>query len=335
MSGLLLLVLLEWCPEVEIVRQPSAYEVSVVVPAHGRPETLRLALTSLVAQNCPTHQWEVIVVDDGSPQPLKEIVTQFMGEINVGVVRQEQGGPAKARNRGIREANADIIAFIDDDCVASRNWIVNIIHAFSENAEIDAIGGQVLPLCTNTFVEQYMRDKQHLMEPARNCRGEIVSLATANAAIRRRVLLQLGGFDESFARPGCEDTELIYRLQKEGYRLLYSPDVLVRHAHPKRWRKLLSTMYNYGHGLAQHSHRHGLDMREFRFYDYEPCVAPRHVAGLAAEMARRIGWVRQRYCTYRQCGSTTGRAFAYAALDYLCFGSLSLGICRFLEKSDR
>src|SRR5437660_469253 len=95
-------------------------EVSVVVPSHDRPEGLARLLAGLRRQTLAPERFEVIVVDDGSSEP----AVVDSRELLVRVLRHEQSrGPAAARNSGWRAASADVVAFIDDDCVPSERWL--------------------------------------------------------------------------------------------------------------------------------------------------------------------------------------------------------------------
>jgi glycosyltransferase involved in cell wall biosynthesis len=98
--------------------------VSIIIPAYNAERTLGECLDGCLAQGYPNT--EVIVVDDGSTDGTERVARAR----NVGYIRQENGGPAKARNTGAREAEGEIIAFTDSDCIPEANWIEALIETF-------------------------------------------------------------------------------------------------------------------------------------------------------------------------------------------------------------
>ena len=95
--------------------------VSVVVPTRGRPGALKRCLESLARQDYPIDAFEIVVIDDGSPQPVT--LPELGSGVSFTLHRQAQGGPAAARNHGLEHARGEYVAFIDDDCEASPDWL--------------------------------------------------------------------------------------------------------------------------------------------------------------------------------------------------------------------
>ncbi len=181
--------------------------ISVIVPTFNRKEDLARCVDALVEQNYP--RFEVIVVDDGGEVDL---------EIPEGVrlVRQPHAGRSVARNTGIGVAHGDIIAFTDDDCVVSENWLAGLARYF-DDPEIVGVSGAVVYVAEN-----YMpaRDERRVENPY----GKWPM--TANIAYRKSVLKEVGGFDETFSR--YEDKELALRAWQHG-KIVAAPEVSVYH----------------------------------------------------------------------------------------------------------
>jgi GT2 family glycosyltransferase len=176
--------------------------VSVVVPSCGRAELLARCLEALQEQSLPSGDYEIIVADDS----------------------KLRSGPAAARNRGWRRARAPIIAFTDDDTVPDHAWLERGLEAMQPH--VDAAAGRiVMPIPAQPT--DYERDAQGLE------RSEFV---TANCFVRKRVLEQLGGFDESFRLAWREDSDLHFRLLGAGARLVHAPRAIVVHpVRPAGW----------------------------------------------------------------------------------------------------
>ena len=183
----------------------SAPRVSVVVPTRDRPERLRRLLDSLAAQT--VRDFEVIVVDDGSVQPVPDAIR-----------RAAPGGPSAARNDGWPRARAPLVAFVDDDCVATPGWLEALL-ARAGGAGVVVQGrtlpepGPLGPFTRSLWVE----------EPGPYYQA-------CNILYPRELLERLGGFDaEAFPYVG-EDTDLAWRALAAGARIEWAPDALVHHA---------------------------------------------------------------------------------------------------------
>jgi glycosyltransferase involved in cell wall biosynthesis len=113
-------------------------EISVVIPAFERIGALEGCLHALAAQTLPPSKFEVIVCDDGSRLPVRDALASTLGaladRLHVRVIRQDNGGPAAARNRGAGAAIGRYLAFTDDDCRHATQAIVAHDHALTLGA---------------------------------------------------------------------------------------------------------------------------------------------------------------------------------------------------------
>ena len=170
----------------------KAYTVDVVIPTFNRPKELRRCLASLDDQTImPT---SVIVVDDS----------------------EDDNGPAISRNIGWRKGTSEIVAFTDDDCVPSKDWIENIILRYERD------GAQILEGSVTTG----QRGAGGTMDPHPKDRWN--RFKTANMAYRRNILESLGGFDERYYIHR-EDTDLAWRAINAGHKITWAPDCVVHH----------------------------------------------------------------------------------------------------------
>ena len=98
-------------------------DVSIVIPAYQAAATIGACIEGVRTQRYPQSRREIIVVDDGSRDAPAEIARSYAG---VTVISQPNAGAAAARNRGWREAKGTWVAFLDSDCVPSRNWLTAV-----------------------------------------------------------------------------------------------------------------------------------------------------------------------------------------------------------------
>lgn len=199
--------------------------VAVVVATHDRPARLAALLAALREQRRPAD--EVIVVDDGSGAETARVLARdhAAGALPLRVIRREvAGGPATAREAGWRAAASDLIAFTDDDCSPTPDWLAELERA----AAADPAGfvqGRTLP------------DPAELPDRGPFSRSIWVreldpAFQTCNIAYPRALLERVGGFDtETFGRaPGGEDCDLAWRAIESGARPAFAAGALVHHA---------------------------------------------------------------------------------------------------------
>ncbi len=112
---------------------------SIIVPAHNRPDKLAKCLNALTSLSYPSDCFEVIVVDDGSTLPLEPVVAPFAVSSNIILLRQPNAGPATARNFGATKAKGTFLAFTDDDCAPSPDWLNVLANQFAKTHSNQAL----------------------------------------------------------------------------------------------------------------------------------------------------------------------------------------------------
>lgn len=194
--------------------------VAVVVATYDRPDLLADLVASLITQDLP--ELEIVVVDDGSPQPVDaRLSSDDGGGPTVRVVRLEHnGGQARARNVGWRSTDAEIVLFTDDDCRAASNEWARHLTAAMVDGEADVVQGHT---------REDRRDPEPLGPWDRTLRIRRWSgrFEACNIGYRRSVLEAADGFDESF-RAG-EDTDLGLRATAAGARGAFAGDAVIEH----------------------------------------------------------------------------------------------------------
>lgn len=232
--------------------QPSApYKASIVVPSYNRPERLRDCLQSLVALR--GGPYDIVVVDDGSATPLAPVCAAFGPHVRC--LRQDNAGPAAARNAGARAALADFIAFTDDDCRPESQW-VEALMARHAGVEGRLVGGRVTNLLDrNPYAAASQSLCDYLYDHFGAASGDAPFFTSNNIGCSRAAFERLGGFDQTFPLAAAEDRDFGLRWRDQpGGELVYAPDAVVGHAHNLNFRSFLRQHANYGRG-AHHLHR--------------------------------------------------------------------------------
>ena len=202
--------------------------ISIIVPVYNNSRDLSESLGALQSQPFPGS--EIIVVDDGStddPYPVaRKMEVQFLR-------MPQNSGPAAARNYGARQAQGEILFFVDADVVVEPETVNHIIKFFAEHPDVAAVFGSydALPRAGG-IVSQYRNLLHHFVHQSGN--PEASTFWAGCGAIRRATFEAVGGFDQkSFPRASIEDIELGYRLRQAGHRIFL--DKTLQGTHLKRW----------------------------------------------------------------------------------------------------
>ncbi len=196
--------------------------VSVVIPTFKRPLLLRKCIQALLDQTLDPSLYEIIVVEDGGSAETEELVLAYATRMSAPRITYlllgRKLGPAAARNLGWRSANADVIAFTDDDCIPERDWLARGLAHFAVPAVAGVSGRIIVPRSRRpTDYELNLSFLEH------------AEFATANCFYRRSALADVGGFDERFTAAWREDADLFFTLLRRGMLLLSAPDAIVIH----------------------------------------------------------------------------------------------------------
>jgi len=203
----------------------TAPRVSVVVPARNAESRLPRVLEALAGQTAMSDTFEVLVVDDRSTDRTPELVRASGVARHVGA--PPSGRQAGARNRGASEAAADLLAFLDADCVPGPDWIERGLEAM-DGSEADLLAGRIGMEVEGQLSPVDLVAVTHDFDQERYVAEGFA--AGANLWVRREVFAALGGFDVRLAYD--EDRELVRRATAGGAVLRYAPAVSVDH--PRR-----------------------------------------------------------------------------------------------------
>ncbi|HEU4564923.1 MAG TPA: glycosyltransferase [Gemmatimonadaceae bacterium] len=215
---------------------------------------------------------ELLVVDNAPSDDRTAELVACMPDVRY--AREPRPGLDFARNRALREATGDFIAYIDDDAVVDAGWLDAFYEAWTENPDAGGITGQVLPyeLATEAqllfeerggFRRGFEKRRYHgarMREVPWYPHGAGNFGAGANMAFRRELLLSLGGFDEALDTgaplPGGGDLDMFYRVARAGEPMVYEPAMLVFHQHRREYAGLRRQYWSWGAGFMAFVSKH-------------------------------------------------------------------------------
>jgi mycofactocin glycosyltransferase len=220
--------------------------VTAIVPTRDRADDLDECLSALAHVDYPRGRLEVVVVDDGSADPgaVAAVADRHGARL---IVNDRNRGPSYSRNRAAREAEGEILAFIDSDCVAGPSWLRELTPYFLWDG-VGAVGGRTVGYYTESRLDRYeevaspLDMGRHLVVAARG--SGTFYVPTCNLLVRSTSYHQAGGLREDLLVG--EDVDLCWRLRAGGAYLVYSPEGVVRHKHRSRLSSMLRRRAQYG-----------------------------------------------------------------------------------------
>jgi glycosyltransferase involved in cell wall biosynthesis len=226
----------------------KARPVSVVICTKDRAWTLARLLALLRHQNYPASSFEIIVVDNRSMDRTAALVEEMSLEpgIPIRCVGESRVGITYARNSGADAARFETIAYIDDDCTPSPDWLEQLMRGFDLDPQVEIVGGRVVvdwdsqpaPRWYGLEVERSLAGTSHLGQSARIL-DPVPRVIECNMAIRKAAWQTGGGFlgMEQFGSRHCAASEvvsLIDRITSKGGKVAYLPQAVIRHHVGKR-----------------------------------------------------------------------------------------------------
>ena len=222
--------------------------ISVITPTFNRCRQLLRLVAALSQQSVPAGAFEMIIVSDGSTDGTLEALHALTPPFPMLVIAQENQGVAAARNRGLAEAHARWVLFLDDDVVPVQDLVARHIEALSADENQVVLGPMLTPVDTELAPwvkwEQRMLEKQYDSMLAGRWAPTARQFYTGNTSLDRQHIIDAGGFDPAFRR--AEDVELAYRLKASGLRFTFYPQAAAYHCAERSYASWLKIAYDYG-----------------------------------------------------------------------------------------
>jgi cellulose synthase/poly-beta-1,6-N-acetylglucosamine synthase-like glycosyltransferase len=247
----------------------TAPPVSVVIPTRERPKILDRCLDHLVALDYPSY--EILVVENApTSHATRELVERRAEQFEqLRYLREDRPGQSWARNRGLAEASAPVVAFADDDVVVDRTWLSALVSGFGRADDVGCVTGMILAAELETEAQLLLEEyggfnkgfERRIFDLEEGRAADPLFPYTAgrfgsgaSMAFKADILRRVGGFSLALGTgsPPCggEDLTAFLKVVLAGHQLVYEPAAVAYHRHPLTYRLLLRQLFRYGRGLG-------------------------------------------------------------------------------------
>jgi len=283
---------------------------SIIVPTYNRPRQIILCLEALSRINYAHPRFEVIVVDDGSRLPVQTFISPFFDKMNLTVITQKNAGPSMARNAGAKCAKGDFLAFTDDDCMPAPDWLQTLSNRFKISPGCAIVGRCVNALEDNMFDSASQMLIEYLHAYYNHDHNQARFITSNNLSLPTKQFHAVWGFDTIFSNAGGEDREFCEHWRHYGYRVIYAPEVLVRHSHGLKFSSFWRQHFNYGRGALLfrqkcfHNRKQHIRLEPLSFYlklfsypyfhNHKQSTLGLSVLLLISQVANALGYLSER-----------------------------------------
>ncbi len=228
---------------------------SIVIPVYNRPDEVNELLAGLCEQTC--RDFEVLVVEDGSAVPCREVVESYAGRLDLHYYEKPNSGPGQSRNYGVERASGAYVIILDSDVVLPPDYLA-AIDAELAAAPCDAFGGPDRAHPSFTPMQKAINYAMTSFFTTGGIRGGKKKLdkfypRSFNMGVRTAVYRELGGFSDM--RFG-EDIDFSTRIFRGGYSCRLLPEAWVWHKRRTDLRKFFKQVHNSGIARIHLTKRH-------------------------------------------------------------------------------
>lgn len=218
---------------------------SVIIPVYNRPDEVDELLQSLTTQHFK--DFEVVVVEDGSTVPCKEIVDKYLEKLDIKYFSKPNSGPGQTRNYGAERSQGEYLIILDSDCILPEGYF-DAVEDELRTQPADAFGGPDRAHCSFTAIQKAINYSMTSFFTTGGIRGGKKKMdkfypRSFNMGVRREVYQSLGGFSKM--RFG-EDIDFSIRIFKNGYQCQLFPNAWVYHKRRTDLKKFFKQVHNSG-----------------------------------------------------------------------------------------
>ena len=211
--------------------------VTIIIPTYNRAKILGITLESCVNQTYPKELFEIIVADNNSSDNTKQVVEDWIEKspVKIRYVFEKEQGAHIARNKAAKESTGEILYFTDDDMIADKDLLMNIVKVFDMNFNVGVAGGKVLPKWEfeppEWLLKYFKNGSLSLIEKSEKLiiAAYDIGIYSCHQAMLKKVLFECGGFNPDIVKEkliGNGETGLNIKILEAGYNFAYVGDAV-------------------------------------------------------------------------------------------------------------
>lgn len=214
--------------------------ITAIICTRNRAMFLEKCITSLLNQSAPLDEYEILVVDNGSTDSTRDVLSKYEHIENFRHIYEPQVGLSRARNTGWKESRCDIVGYIDDDATVDHLWVESVLDVIDRIGPLpEWIGGPIhldWAAPAPNWIDDELKVPLGYVDWGKSAKRLVFPerLGGGNSLYRKDVLEKYGGFDERLGRQGAsllsgEETQLQERVEASGGFLYYHPGIKIYH----------------------------------------------------------------------------------------------------------
>ncbi|WP_100612308.1 glycosyltransferase [Confluentibacter lentus] len=221
-------------------------QFSFIIPVYNRPDEIQELLQSFVALKL-TETFEIVIVEDGSTIPSKDIIDLYKDKLNISYFFKENSGPGDSRNFGMTHAKGNYFIILDSDCILPEHYLESVVKSLNENY-VDCFGGPDAAHESFSNIQKAINFSMTSFITTGGIRGGNENIdkfqpRSFNMGISKEAFIASGGFGH--IHPG-EDPDLSIRLWNLGFKTKLIPEAFVYHKRRISWEKFYKQVYKFG-----------------------------------------------------------------------------------------
>lgn len=224
----------------------EAVRLSVIICTYNRDKYIYNVLKSIAENDFPKDRYEIVLVNNNCTDQTESECSRFLqdfSDVDLKIFKEAHQGLSYARNRGISEAEGDVLVYVDDDAVVNSGYLKTYADFFDTHPEVDAAGGRIVPRYETSEPDWFSKYTRQLITAQldfgkKECRfpkGKFPG--GGNAAYRKTVFDRVGFFNVELGRKGtgligAEEKDLFDKMTDQGIQFFYLPDAVLYHIIP-------------------------------------------------------------------------------------------------------